>query len=290
MSADDPQQKPTSSDDKTLPSRPEGLDAELAGREEGEDDADSTPPQASPTIPRHPAEMKGESGEPAENQAQASDPDTTSPTESSEEEQTPRRIEKTVLPADNSIVESTAATPEAPPWTLQQFFNGEIDLDVELAKRFPSMPVMSTIKFRGLGTQTGRGVATLATQDGGASVVVDADAASKVIQLSFTFGSMLTLRFTMDNLTDMDRSRWLELMRREQGGMAFLWGAERWEHDYILCISRRYYTNMYAFSPHNFEAAIRLTPHVMKKLLDWLESFWDNRDHKDDEPPQLLTW
>ena len=45
-----------------------------------------------------------------------------------------------------------------PPWTLQQFFNGEIDLDVELVKRFPSMPLMSTIHFRSLGTRTGRGL------------------------------------------------------------------------------------------------------------------------------------
>ncbi|MCA9914417.1 MAG: hypothetical protein KC496_13775, partial [Anaerolineae bacterium] len=40
--------------------------------------------------------------------------------------------------------------PEKTPWTLQQFFDGEIDLDVELAKRFPSMPIMSKIDFRTL--------------------------------------------------------------------------------------------------------------------------------------------
>jgi len=34
-------------------------------------------------------------------------------------------------------------TNDAPPWTLQQFFNGEIDLDVELAKRFPNMPMVN---------------------------------------------------------------------------------------------------------------------------------------------------
>ena len=207
-------------------------------------------------------------------------------------EEKPRIIQKTILPVTGKIISAETATtpsPDTPPWTLQQFFNGEIDLDVELSKRFPTIPIMSSISFRSLGTKTGRGVATLSTPDGGANVIFDADAATRVVQLSFTVGSMLTLRFAMDNLSDMDRSRWLELMRREQGGMAFLWGAERWEHDYLICISRKYFTNMYAFSPHNFEAAVRMTPDVTQKLLDWLEGFW-NKPQDEDEPPQLLTW
>lgn len=179
--------------------------------------------------------------------------------------------------------------PASPPWTLQQFFDGEIDLDVELASRSQNMPVMSTIKFRELGTRSGRGVATISTSDGSAQVIFDADAVSRVVQMSFTYGAMLTLRFSLRDLSDMDRSRWLELMRRDQGGLAFLWGPARWESDYVICIVRKYFTNFYAFSPNNFEAAIRMTPDVSRKLLDWLEDFW-KQPPSEDEPPALLTW
>jgi hypothetical protein len=178
-----------------------------------------------------------------------------------------------------------------PPWTLQQFFDGEIDLDAELSTRFQNMPMMTNIKFRDLGTHTNRGVATVATSDGSAQVVFDADKTTKVVQLSFTFGSMLTLRFTMRELSDMDRNRWLELMRRQEGGLAFLWGPSRWEEDYLICISRRYFTNLYAFSPNGFEAALRMTPDVIDKLLGWLEGYWHtDDDDKDDDEPQMLTW
>jgi hypothetical protein len=185
--------------------------------------------------------------------------------------------------------DGTSITTKSPPWTLQQFFNGEIDLDVELGKRFPGMPLMSSINFRTLGTRTGRGVATLTTADAGAAVIFDADAATREVQVSFTYGSMLTLRFSLDQLSDMDRTRWLELMRREQGGLAFLWGPARWEHDYVICIARKYFTNFYAFSPHNLESAVRMTPDVTKKLLNWLVEFWKSPPPSA-EPPKLLTW
>jgi len=194
-------------------------------------------------------------------------------------------------PQQQLLSEDQAADP---PWTLQQFFTGEIDLDVELSTRFANMPLMSTIKFRGLGKSTGRGVATIATPDGSAHIIIDADKASKVIQVSFTWASMLTLRFTMDDPGDMDRSRWLELMRRRQGGLAFLWGPSRWEKDYMICISRRYHTNVYAFSPNGHQAAIRMTPDVTQKLLDWLSDYWQTDDEDDDtldaDDPKLLTW
>jgi hypothetical protein len=185
--------------------------------------------------------------------------------------------------------EPTALSIEKTPWVLQQFFNGEIDLDVELAQRFQNMPVMATINFRSMGTKSKRGVASLATQDNAAQMIIDVDAVSKVAQFSFSFGSMLTLRFTLDELSDVDRVRWLELMRRKEGGLTFLWGPSRWEHDYLICSVRRYYTNLYAFSPHNFEAVARLTPEVTRQLLDWLETFWKAEPPKADAPP-LLTW
>jgi|GEM_PF-911254 len=187
--------------------------------------------------------------------------------------------------------ESTAVVvSQDPPWTLQQFFNGEIDLDVELSKRFPTMPMMALISFRTLGTTTGRRVATLTTQDGAAALILDADLRTKEIQLSFTLGSMLTLRFTLDTLSEMDRTRWLDLMRREQGGLAFLWGQNRWESDYLICISRKHHTNFFAFSPNRFEAGIRLTSTATRQLLDWLNEVWSADPQQKDDVPPLLTW
>jgi hypothetical protein len=182
------------------------------------------------------------------------------------------------------------ATTEDPPWALEQFFNGEIDLDVELASRFSSTPLMSTIKVRSLGSSQDRTVAMMGTQDGSAQLFFDADRRTKVVQVSFTFASMLTLRFVLKDL--VDRSRWLELMRREEGGLAFLWGDARWTQDYVICIARKYYTNFYAFSPNGFEAAARMTPEITRKLLDWLDDIWQDDDEPEegDESPPLLTW
>ena len=177
-----------------------------------------------------------------------------------------------------------------PPWTLQQFFNGQIDLDAELAKRFQNVPMMTTVKFRDLGQETNRGVATLTTPDGAAQVIFDADKSSRIVQMSFTWGSMLTLRFTLQKLSDTDRTRWLRLMKRKEGGLAFLWGPTRWEQDYMICISRKFFTNIYAFSPNGYEAAVRLSPEVMNQLLDWLQKFWEEDSDTDDQSPKLLTW
>lgn len=176
------------------------------------------------------------------------------------------------------------------PWALEQFFNGEIDLDAELAQRFPNMPLMSVISFRSMGNKNQRGVATISAQDGAAQMVIDVDSTSKITQASFTFGSMLTLRFRLDGLSDVDRTRWLELMRREQGGLAFLWGAARWEQDYVICVVRRYFSNFYAFSPRGYEAAIRMTPDVTKQLMGWLAGFWKPAPPAESDSSKLLTW
>ncbi len=192
---------------------------------------------------------------------------------------------------DPIVIESTSKPDKIDvPVVLQQFFDGDIDLDMELAGRFESMPVMSIFKARTMGKNKRRGVATISTPDGAAQLIVDADRKTRVIHLSFTLGAMLTLRFTVDELGQMDKQRWLELMRRDQGGLAFLWGPSRWEKDYLISVVRRYYTNLYAFSPTNFQAGVRLTPDVTENLLKWLEEFWQYDEREDDQPPQLLTW
>ena len=185
--------------------------------------------------------------------------------------------------------EALAPTSE-PSWTLQQYFDGEINLDVELSQRFKNVPVMTSAKFRIMGDRKEHGVATLSAQDESSWVVFDADKVSRVTYLSFTLGAMLSLRFALEGINDIDRERWVTLMRRKEGGLAFLWGPQRWEHDYIICIKRKYFTNLFAFSPGKFEAAVRLTPDSTQKLVDWLEAFWQTDIPADDEPPPILTW
>jgi hypothetical protein len=119
-----------------------------------------------------------------------------------------------------------------------------------------------------------RALATLSTQDGAATTLIQVDVATRAIQCSFVLGSMLSLHFRMDRLSDMDRARWLELMRGGESKLAFLWGESRWEADYMICAAHKYFTNVYAFSPLHIEAAMRLTPEVTRKLLDWLKTYW----------------
>lgn len=185
--------------------------------------------------------------------------------------------------------EASAPTSQ-PSWTLQQYFDGEINLDVELSQRFKNVPVMSSAKFRVMGDRKEHGVATLAAQDESSWVVLDVDQLSRVTQFTFTLAGMISLRFVLDGINDIDRERWVTLMRREEGGLAFLWGPKRWEHDYIICIKRKFFTNLFAFSPGKFEAGVRLTPDSTQKLVDWLEAFWQTDIPADDEPPPILTW
>lgn len=183
------------------------------------------------------------------------------------------------------------ARPVEPPWTLQQFFNGQIDLDIELSKRYPAMPMLSLVHKRPLGDHPSRRVCTFAVQDGAASLILDADVTTRVVHFSFTISSMLTLRFTFESLSDADRRRWIELMRREEGGLAFLWGRQRWESDYLICISRRHHTNLYAFSPAGFDAGVRLTAQMSRQMVDWLEEVWTHEPPREEPPPSpLLTW
>ena len=139
--------------------------------------------------------------------------------------------------------------PQINPWALQHYFDGEIDLIKELASRYPQIPVMSLIHIRPVGTQTRRGVATLATQDGAASLIAEIDAPSQALQFTFTLSSMLALRFTLGKLSVMDREQWLEGMRRESGEPVFLWDQKRWGSSYIVSAAQKNFTHLFAFSP-----------------------------------------
>ncbi len=184
----------------------------------------------------------------------------------------PSRPRRTIQPV------STDAPPTAAPWLLQHYFDGELDLIKELTGRFPQIPVMSLIHTHEVGVKTQRGVATLSTQDGAAGLIVEVDVPSRAIQFTFTLSSLLALRFSLGRLTQMDRAQWVDPMRRESGEVAFLWEQARWANAYLIGSAHRNFANLFAFSPHHIEAAARLTPEVIHKLLDWLESYWDNSD------------
>jgi hypothetical protein len=173
------------------------------------------------------------------------------------------------------------------PLTLQPFFKENTDLNRELVRRFPNMPLMAVIRFRDLYTDGTRGVATLASQDGAASLIVDVS--RDEVQFSFLYGSMLSLRFQLNELSDLDRKTWLDNIETRYEDIIFLWGQSRWEKDYVICVPHQYYISLLAFSPNNFEAAVRLTPAASESLFAWLRGFWyadeDNDSNEDQDSP-----
>ncbi len=176
------------------------------------------------------------------------------------------------------------------PWLLQQHLAGKVDLTLELGNRYPSLPLMTLIK-----PQTVKGahqpkVTTLAAPDGTATVRVEAMPNSYQIQLAYTLGSMLSFRFRMNDLSAVDCAHWLQLIHREQDGVAFLWGQSRWEKDYLICTIRRQFASLYAFSPNGFEAAVRMTHEVKRELHDWLAAIWNPDTASTGTTPNLLTW
>lgn len=181
----------------------------------------------------------------------------------------------------------TRPLPPSAPWLLQQHFTHQIDLGAELAFRYPTLPIMSVSRFRN--TDDRRGIAYLSTADGMAALTLEADGRSGTVDVGFSFAATLTLHFRLDHLSGMDRANWLERMRRDKDGAAFLWGESRWEKDYAIAILHKRFVNLYAFSQHNFDAAARLTPDIAAKLIDWLGGLW-LPDEGDTQPPPMLTW
>lgn len=175
-----------------------------------------------------------------------------------------------------------------PPLLLQLFLEGEVDLDAELAQRYPSPPLLSAARFHALAGRAG--TALLTTQDGASALLVEADRATRGVNLVFSFGSVLGLRFTFDALSDVDRARWLDQMRREDSGVAFLWGQARWDSDYAITCTHRYFVTLYTFSPRGVEAAVRFTPDAMRQLVGWLATFWAVAPRAVPPLDELTTW
>lgn len=218
----------------------------------------------------------------------------------------PRETKKKEV-ADDLTIATRASLPDLPvedpsrpatisrstvnaPWLLQQHFAGKVDLAVELSNRYPTLPLMTIFKQKTVQTSHQPGLGTLATPDGTATLLVEAMPDSNQFQLAYTISSMLTFRFRMNDLTPVDCAHWLQLLHREQDGIAFLWGHSRWEKDYLICAIRRQYASLYAFSPFGFEAGVRLTHNVKNELHDWLASIWNPDTASTGTTPNLLTW
>jgi hypothetical protein len=160
------------------------------------------------------------------------------------------------------------------PVTIKQFLRGEIDLDTELSRRFANAPLLTSIGRSPEDTQpASRATATMISQDQAATLTFDIYSDQDLLEATFTLNHMLALRFHLPEIGSYDKRRWLDLMRRE-GGVAFLWTSQRWDDDYLIFVIRPHFARLYAFSPHRFEASVRLGHHVSKLLVNWLEMRW----------------
>lgn len=185
------------------------------------------------------------------------------------------------------------------PFLLQQFFTGKIDLDVELARRYPSSPLLSSAAFLPEpGKRDRYGFVLFSSQDQAAAMSIEIQNSSGALNISFLLQSMIAVRFLLGATTDAHRKRFLELMRRPNG-IAFLWTRERWEKDYLIFVVREHFARIYAFGPGRFDAACRLTPDELDQLLDWLAGFWASggidepeQPVPDDQesPPSAFNW
>jgi hypothetical protein len=160
------------------------------------------------------------------------------------------------------------------PWVISRALNAEGDLHSELAQRYPNQPLMSLFSPRSVGGRIPRQLATLATQDGAAHLTFEIDPGTYTLSCAYTISSMLTLRFDLATLGDLDRTQWLEQVRQGQERTTILWGKMRWRSDYLVWSQKRHYANVYAFSPRQIEAAARLSPEVCSKLIEWLGRHW----------------
>ncbi|MBN8593173.1 MAG: hypothetical protein J0M33_15560 [Anaerolineae bacterium] len=189
----------------------------------------------------------------------------------------------------------TEATPTIPgrspltaPWLLQGHYAGSLNLERELLSRYPSQPLLSVVRTGKVDKLTRRATGSVSAQDGSAGLIIEADARAGM-QLLFNYGSAMGLRFHLDDTSGLDRARWIDLMRQPKGGIVFLWGQNRWERDYLICVLHNGFSSFYAFSRNGYEAATRLTPDATTKLINWLESIWPEEDTSSPAPADPLT-
>ena len=182
------------------------------------------------------------------------------------------------------------------PFLLQQFFTGKIDLDLELSRRYPSSPLLSSASFiPEPGQQAKHGFALFTSQDNAAALSIELHGSSGALNIGFLLQSMIAVRFVLGATTDLHRKRFLDLVRRPNG-IAFLWTRERWERDYLIFVVRERYPRLYAFGPNRFDGACRLTPDGLEQLVTWLGGFWtgsaepESQDNVEESPPDAISW
>ncbi|MBN1200633.1 MAG: hypothetical protein JXJ20_02135 [Anaerolineae bacterium] len=176
------------------------------------------------------------------------------------------------------------------PVALQRFFSGEIDLDSELVQRFLNAPLLSHVRYIPKPDEPLRSQASalFSSQDDSAILSVDVhlhtdpDAS---MEFTFTMFSALALSFSLKPLLRVERRRFIDLMRRENG-IAFLWTRDRWEQPYVIFVVREGFARVYAFSPHGPQAAVRMTPDMVLALTDWLEWLWFPPEPVEDDWPK----
>ncbi|MHB8630247.1 MAG: hypothetical protein ACYDBJ_29235 [Aggregatilineales bacterium] len=175
------------------------------------------------------------------------------------------------------------------PYLLQGFYTGKLDLDVELTRRFPAPPLLSNATFAPKpGQHRKHGFAQFSSQDTAASMTIEIH--SDALEVGFLLYSMIGVRFTLGEIAEAARNRFLELLARPNG-IAFLWTRERWERDYLIFIIRERFTRVYAFGPGRVEAASRLTPDSLEQLRAWLSGFWNpSGDSQPDEARSTFNW
>lgn len=210
----------------------------------------------------------------------------------------PRRPElprtEPVVPRVDAARPAETLNREAP-MLIQRYLHEHTDLDRDLAMRFPGMPLMSQIHTRTVDEAERMGLATIATQDGAASLVVEVDANELSAQFMFVLNSMIGFKFNLSRLSEMDYTHWFHAMRGAQAernfnDVVFLWGASRWNSDYLVFAPRKHVTNVYAFSSQHVECAARLTVEVTNKLLTWLEPVWTSTPQGNVQSPHLSSW
>lgn len=170
------------------------------------------------------------------------------------------------------------------PPILHSFFKKNPNaLNRELVRRYPIMPLLSVIYFH----KEEQGVISMTSQDGTASLFVDVN--DQHLQFTFTYRSMMSLKFNLRELSELDRIAWMENLLNRKEEPVFLWGASRWEKDYLIFIPHHYYTSLFAFSPSNFEAAVRIVPKVSEELVEYLKRVWEDPILPSDDEQHLSS-
>jgi hypothetical protein len=191
------------------------------------------------------------------------------------------------------VTESGRAIQSGAPYILQQFFLGKIDLDVELMKRFPGTPLLSSASFTPApGKRARRGFAVFKSQDEAAAAVLDLQGTEGMLEASFLQRGMIGVRFNLGQVVETQRKRFLDLMHRPNG-IAILWTRERWESDYLVFVVRERFARIYAFGDR-YEAACRLPPDILNDMVKWFSGFWatdaETPDAKPDDPSDAAAW